>query len=82
MRKTRSFFLGLLLATVAGCSDESAPDEPLPTADVVMLTPTQHLVRASMALRGMRPSAEDLARVDEDPSQLEAIVDGLVERES
>jgi hypothetical protein len=44
-----------------------------PTA--VFLSPVQHLTRASMALRGVRPSVEDLKAVEEDPSQLPAIVD-------
>ncbi len=44
-----------------------------PTA--VFLTPAQHLTRVSLALRGMRPSIQDLEKVDADPSQLDAIVD-------
>jgi L-ribulose-5-phosphate 3-epimerase UlaE len=41
--------------------------EPPDPAEVY-LTPTEHLVRASMALRGVRPSLEELRAVDADAS--------------
>lgn len=71
--------LALLLATAACATDDYQPvdppdpDTPSPTA--VYLSPTQHLTRASMALRGVRPSIEDLRAVDADPAALPAIVD-------
>ncbi len=51
--------------------------DPSPTADdgVAYLTPAQHLVRASMALRGIRPSLDELEAVNADPDVLPAIVD-------
>ena len=71
------------LLLVAACSgpaaggDDSPGDDggvtPSPTA--VYLTPTQHLTRASLALRGLRPSVEDLHAVDADPTALGDIVD-------
>jgi hypothetical protein len=39
------------------------------------LTPTDHLVRASMALRGIRPTVADVRAVAADPDALPAIVD-------
>jgi hypothetical protein len=48
-----------------------------PTA--VFLSPAQHLTRASIALRGVRPSVEDLRAVDADATQLEAIVDRYIQ---
>lgn len=56
-----------------GGGDDTPPEEISPTA--VYLTPAQHLTRVSLALRGMRPSLEDLRAVDADPSKLAAIVD-------
>src|SRR5688572_28442775 len=50
-------------------------DGPAP----VYLSPSEHLVRISMALRGTRPSAEELAAVEADPAALEAIVDGYLD---
>jgi hypothetical protein len=47
----------------------------MPKEDVAYLSPTEHLVRASMALRGIRPALDELAAVREDPSVLPAIVD-------
>ncbi|HEU4405208.1 MAG TPA: hypothetical protein VFS43_07955 [Polyangiaceae bacterium] len=44
-------------------------------ASYTFLGPTEHLVRASMALRGTRPSGDELARVKADPAALEGIVD-------
>jgi hypothetical protein len=84
----RSLLFGLsalIAASVAGAgcsgSDESAGEAPPPvkaadpTPKVAFLTPTQHLVRASMALRGIRPSVEDLQTVAKDPAKLPEIVD-------
>jgi hypothetical protein len=65
------------LLVVTGCfgtDSASPPDSSLPTT-TVFLTPVQHLTRASMALRGMRPTVADLEAVDADPTQLPAIVD-------
>ncbi|MEZ4383110.1 MAG: hypothetical protein R3A79_17415 [Nannocystaceae bacterium] len=44
-----------------------------------LLTPTEHLVRVSMALRGKRPSEADYAAVAEDPGALPAIVDAYLD---
>lgn len=74
--------LSLLLLAGACASDPPVdrPPEPPPLpATVVYLTPTQHLTRASMALRGIRPSIEDLQAVDADPDQLPVIVDRYLE---
>ncbi len=69
----------LLVLSVTACVASDAPpnDPPPPPAEptVVYLTPTQHLSRASLALRGMRPSIEELEAVDADPAQLAVIVD-------
>jgi hypothetical protein len=72
------------LFCVAGCITDStsgspAPQPtPAPTPTVAYLSPTDHLVRASMALRGMRPSLDELRRVNADPTQLPAIIDGYL----
>lgn len=52
----------------------SATDDAL-----VYLDDLDYLMRASMALRGVRPSPGEIAAVEADPSQLDAIVDGYVE---
>ena len=65
----------LLVACVVGCADNSAPPEPAPPTTVAYLTPTEHLVRASMTLRGRRPSIAELERVAADPGELSGIVD-------
>lgn len=51
------------------------PGEPNP----IYLPPGEHLVRVSMALRGVRPSAEELAAVEADPAAIEGIVDGYLD---
>jgi hypothetical protein len=69
----------LCALALIGCGTDEVPpgnDQLPPTT--VFLTPTQHLVRASMALRGVRPTVADLKAVDADPSQLPAIVDRYV----
>src|SRR4051794_12248246 len=57
----------------APTTQQPPPDPVSPTA--VYLTPTQHLTRASIALRGVRPSIADLQAVDADPSKLSDLVD-------
>jgi hypothetical protein len=75
--------VGPILLLAAACSgpasggDDQPGDDagvtPSPTA--VFLSPTQHLTRASLALRGVRPSVEDLQAVAADRDALGAIVD-------
>lgn len=50
---------------------DAPASEPLP--------PRARLVRIAMALRGVRPSAAELAAVDEDPDALPGIVDAYLE---
>lgn len=71
---------GALCVIAVGCTQDgpAAPEPEPPVGTVVYLSPTEHLVRASMTLRGKRPSADELARVDADPSALEAIVDDYI----
>ncbi|MEJ7603539.1 MAG: hypothetical protein WKG01_36975 [Kofleriaceae bacterium] len=68
-----------LLATTAmltACADREEPyDPPSQDGTLVYLTPTQHLTRASLALRGQRPSIEDLETIASDPTKLPGIVD-------
>ena len=65
------------MLVVAGCSgiDSAAPPDSAVSPTRVFLTPPQHLTRASIALRGVRPSVADLQAVAADPTQLPAIVD-------
>src|SRR5258708_6267090 len=70
----------LLISVFAlGCGNDNgtppadAPDETSPT--IVYLTPVQHLTRASLTLRGVRPSVDDLQAVATDSTALPAIVD-------
>ncbi|MFO0618885.1 MAG: DUF1585 domain-containing protein [Polyangiaceae bacterium] len=60
-----------MLWALTGCSSDEPRDPPPPT----YLSPTAHLTRASMALRGVKPSVDDLVTVATDPSALEGIVD-------
>jgi hypothetical protein len=61
-----------------GGSDDGATDDGADDS-VEYLSPTDHLIRASMALRGVRPSAADLTAVRDDPDAIAAIVDRYVE---
>ncbi|HHH27089.1 MAG TPA: hypothetical protein ENK57_01900 [Polyangiaceae bacterium] len=65
----------LVAAAAPACvTEDDASTEPAEPA-TVYLSPTDHLVRVSMALRGIRPSIADLNMVRNDPSQVEALVD-------
>ncbi len=83
-----------LLAGAWACTSTSSgpgpddPDDPNPgdlpelepaVPEVAYLSPEDHLTRASMALRGIRPSLAELEEVAADPSAIEAIVDEYLE---
>jgi len=59
---------------VAACG--AAPPAPTPAT---RLLPTEHLARASLALRGVRPSLAELRAVAGDPGKLPALVDRYLE---
>ena len=73
--------IGALVACADGSSGDPAGEDTAPAvempdavpATVAYLKPTQHLVRASMALRGLRPALDELRAVEEDPSVLPAL---------
>ena len=82
----------VLLATclLAACQDAAGPDavdtDPTDTPPVgaddtsrTMLTPAQQAVRISMALRGVRPSTDELLAVHHDPAALDALVDAWLD---
>ena len=50
-----------------------------PSTPATRLTPTEHLARASLALRGVRPSLAELRAVAGDPDKLPALVDRYLE---
>lgn len=57
--------------------DDPTTGGPAPTT--IPLSPADHLIRVSMALRGVRPSAEDLEDVAADPELLPMFVDEYLE---
>ena len=78
MRMLAPFLLVSLVACDQGPGPGPGPDDDdddLPSPTAVYLTPPQHLTRASIAIRGMRPSVADLEAVDADPGALPAIID-------
>src|ERR1043165_1326601 len=66
MPAMRSALLAFVLA--AACSAE-------PTTAVSYLTPAAHLARASLALRGIRPSVSELVAVTRHPAQVARFID-------
>ncbi|HRC58589.1 MAG TPA: DUF1585 domain-containing protein [Kofleriaceae bacterium] len=60
--------------TLLACTEQPAP--PLPTSSpLVLLSPVERLARASLAVRGYRPSLAELEAVAADPDRLAALVD-------
>ncbi|MEZ4241117.1 MAG: hypothetical protein R3F59_34150 [Myxococcota bacterium] len=57
----------------------SRPSPPDTAAEVPQLPPVQQLIRASTALRGIRPSLDELAAVEADPAQLAVLVDAYLD---
>ncbi len=84
MRRHAALALLPFLSLSAACSNETVetdPPAPEPDAELSYLSPTEHLGRASMVLRGKRPSLDELVAVDADPTALEGIVDGYLATE-
>ena len=76
----RLFAAMAMAPLLAGCGDADEPSSPehqLP--QVSYLSPVEHLARASMALRGMRPAVQELEAVAADPAALGGIVDGYLQ---
>jgi len=75
----------LLLLSI-GCAAPASPasraPEPPAPDQRVYLEGAELLVRASLALRGVRPSPEELRRVADDPSAYEALVDSYLSSEA
>ncbi|MEQ1501315.1 MAG: DUF1585 domain-containing protein [Myxococcota bacterium] len=63
----------ILWATLSSCGREDTPSPPY-----VALDPVAHAVRASMVLRGIRPTVDELDQVRRDPHALEGLVDTWV----
>lgn len=75
--RTAARFLAPIAAASAliGCTTDDESPAPLPPSH---LSPAGHLTRASMALRGTKPSVEDLTAVTADPNALPGIIDGYL----
>jgi len=67
--------IAAVIVVGACAADPVPPTPPDPTPGPVFLTPVQHLNRASIALRGLRPSIDDLRAVEADAEALPSIVD-------
>ena len=93
MAKTLSLLVGIALFAACGGDPDPAP-EPAPEFEnngqepdevapgpITFLTPTEHLTRASIALRGTRPTEAELERVRADPDAVGALVDGYLKTE-
>ncbi len=68
--------LPILLLTLASCatSEEPSGDEPMPQMEATRL-----LIRASLDLRGVRPSLEELDAVTADPASLDGLLASFLE---
>ena len=74
-RRRRAWVGAVIFAAggLVGCGGDAPSGAEGPATEA--LSPTEHLLRASMALRGVRPSLEELRAVQENPDYLPAIVD-------
>lgn len=83
------WILAALLLALAACGGDAVhePDPQMGEPDLgaedpqegAWLTPVQHLARASLSLRGRRPSLSELRQVQQDPELLPVIVDSYLE---
>lgn len=83
MALTRLAWLGLvpLVACADPVASEAPAQEPVPVevVDLTPLEPVALLSRISIDLRGVRPSVDEVTAVQNDPSVLPALVDGMLE---
>ena len=78
MRSTiTAFLVPLMFCSGLACesADSKAPSEEPGTTGVAFLSPTEHLLRVTMTLSGVRPTPEELDAVRADPTALPAITD-------
>ncbi len=73
MRRTTLVVLALL-----GCGDAATPAEPAPSELRDELGPAALLTRASMALRGTRPTLDELDAIEADPSRYVELVESYL----
>ncbi len=59
----------------AGCGDG---EEPTPKSEPQGLSPREVLIRASIDVRGIRPTSDELARIEEDEGALPEMLDELL----
>lgn len=64
--------------SVAACAEPPASSPPVVDDPRVELTPVEHLNRASMVLRGVRPSVAELELVRDDAGALPGLVDAYL----
>jgi hypothetical protein len=67
--------IAAVATTLAAACSTGAP----PSTTATYLTPTEHLARASLALRGIRPSLAELQAVAAEPDRIAALVDRYLE---
>lgn len=71
--------LAILEGWIADGADPVCDEAPPPVAETVALSTVERAIRASMAIRGLRPSLDELDRVAADPTALEELVDAWLE---
>ncbi|MCA9709177.1 MAG: DUF1588 domain-containing protein [Myxococcales bacterium] len=70
--------LGMALGASGACRDDSGESDGASQA-TTPLSATELLVRASLDVRGIRPTAEELAAVEADPARVDAMIDAFVD---
>ncbi|HKY35416.1 MAG TPA: DUF1588 domain-containing protein [Polyangiaceae bacterium] len=79
MRRLRSLLVhALALTALGGCESPGEPEASEPEAtdtSLVALSPVEQLLRVSMAVRGKRPSLDDLRAIDAEPGRLAELTD-------
>jgi hypothetical protein len=70
-------FVALSLLAVSACGGKDATDSSAVSVepDVVFLSATDHLLRSSMLLRGIRPSLDEMDLIEQNPDAIEGLLD-------
>lgn len=82
--RTYSLRSGIALALLLAVGCSGSPDQPVTTpgideASVEPLTPQRKLIRASMVIRGIRPTLADLQTIGANPLEYENLVDSYLD---
>ncbi len=79
VRGAQWWIAGVLLVGTPACRDDEGGEDEATTAARAGLTATELLVRASLDVRGVRPTPAELEAIERDPERVDAMISAFVD---